>query len=68
MKENSALAGLFSLPADYGSPGSLAGLQTRAQVQQNITLQMGGAANAGQQFGQQVQAAQTQLDQAQAKA
>ena len=63
MKENSALAGLFNLPADYGSPVSLAGLQTRVQVQQNITSQMGGAANAGQQFGQQVQAAQTQLSQ-----
>ena len=63
MKENSALAGLFSLPADYGSPGSLVGLQTRSQVQQIITSQMGGASNTGQQFGQQVQAAQTQLNQ-----
>ena len=63
MKEHSELAGLFNLPGGYGSPAGLIGLQTRDQVQQIITTQMGGSPNAGQLFGQQIQAAQTQLGQ-----
>jgi hypothetical protein len=62
MKEHSELAGLFNLPGGYGTATGLIGLQTRSQVQQIITSQMGCCPNAGQLFSQQVQAAQTQLD------
>jgi hypothetical protein len=62
MKSHSELAGLLSLPVNYSDPQGLVGLQTRDQVQQMITSQMGGGANAGQQFGQQVQAAEQQLN------
>jgi hypothetical protein len=61
MKEHSELGSLFSIPSNYNSPLGLVGLQTRGQVQQLITNQLGGA-NAGQVFNQQVQAAQAQLD------
>src|SRR5581483_1362636 len=40
MKQHGELSSLFSLPADYGSSASLAGLQTRAQVQQQIQTQL----------------------------
>lgn len=62
MKENSAIAGLFRIPADYGTAQSLSGFQTRAQVQQLITNRMGGGPNVGRLFGQQIQAAQGKLD------
>jgi hypothetical protein len=63
IKEHSALSGLFNLPGNYGSAEALAGLQTREQVEQLITNQVGGGPNAGQLFGRQVQAGQQQLQQ-----
>jgi hypothetical protein len=63
MKEHSELGSLFTIPANYNSALAIAGLQTKAQVQQIITNQLGGSANAGQIFSQQVQAAQSRLDQ-----
>jgi hypothetical protein len=63
MKQHSELAGLFRLPDNYGSPSSLAGLQTRAQVQQQIQTQLAAAGTGGQQYLQQnLQAAQSQLN------
>jgi hypothetical protein len=67
MKQHSALAGLFSLPGNYGSADGLAGLQTKDMIAELITNQMGGSANAGQLFGQQLGAAQQQLDQFKSK-
>ncbi|MGH2648210.1 MAG: hypothetical protein ACRDE8_11610 [Ginsengibacter sp.] len=61
MKQNSALSGLFNLPGNYGTNQALAGLQTRDQIEQMITNRMGGGANASQLFGQQIQAAQQEL-------
>ncbi len=71
MKRNSCLAKLFPEPQNYGTPEALAGLQTRAAVQQGLqqrfgalpasspeTLEGGGA---NSYLQQQMQAAQTQL-------
>ncbi|OQP67840.1 hypothetical protein [Niastella populi] len=64
MQQNSELASLFRLPDNYGTPQSLAGLQTRSQVQQQIQGQLAGAGPNAQQYLQQnIQAAQTQLSQ-----
>jgi hypothetical protein len=64
MKQNSELASLFRLPDNYGTPQSLAGLQTRSQVQQQIQSQLAGAGPNAQQYLQQnLQAAQSQLNQ-----
>lgn len=67
MRKNSQLASLFRMPGDpddAGSMASLAGLQTRAQVnaliQQQITA---GGPNAQTQLQQNLQAAQGQLSQ-----
>jgi hypothetical protein len=63
MKQNSELASLFRLPDNYGTPQSLAGLQTRAQVQQQIQSQLASAGPNAQQYLQQnLQAAQSQLN------
>ncbi len=64
MKEHSELAGLFSLPANYGNPQALAGLQTRSQVQQLIQNQVAsGGPNAQAMLQQNLQSAQAQLSQ-----
>jgi len=63
MKQNSQLAGLFSLPANYGSPASLAGLQTRDQVAALINQQVAAGGAGGQAALQtNLQSAQSQLD------
>jgi hypothetical protein len=63
MKQNSQLAGLFSLPGNYGSAQSLAGLQTRAQTQALIQNQLASAGpNAQAVLQQNLQAAQAQLN------
>jgi hypothetical protein len=63
MKQHSELASLFRLPDNYGTPQSLAGLQTRSQVQQQIQSQLAGAGPNAQQYLQQnLQAAQSQLN------
>jgi hypothetical protein len=64
MQQNSELASLFRMPDNYGTPQSLTGLQTRAQVQQQIQTQLAGAGPNAQQYLQQnLQAAQAQLNQ-----
>ena len=67
MRKNSMLASLFGIPADPNDPAnavSLAGLQTRAQVNSLIQNQIGsGGPNAQQQFTQNLQGAQAQLQQ-----
>jgi hypothetical protein len=63
MKEHSELGSLFAIPGNYNSSLALIGLQTRDQVQQIITTQLGGGSNAGQVFSQAIQSAQPQLDQ-----
>ena len=63
MKQHSELASLFRMPDNYGTPQSLAGLQTRAQVQQQIQTQLAsGGPNAQQYLQQNLQAAQAQLN------
>ncbi len=42
MKQNSQLASLFRVPDNYGTPQALAGLQTRASVNQLIAQRIGG--------------------------
>lgn len=70
-KKNSALAALFRMPGDPNDPvylASLQGLQTRAQVNNLIQQQItAGGPNAQQQFTQNLQAAQTQLNQLKTK-
>lgn len=62
MKENSMLASLFRTPENYGTVQALAGLQTRAQIQQQFTSSFSGTSGDPQQFvQQQMQVAQTQL-------
>jgi len=67
MRKNSQLASLFRLPGDPNDPvtqASLAGLQTRAQVNNLIQQQLAiGGPGAQQQFQQNIQAAQSQLNQ-----
>jgi hypothetical protein len=64
MKENSQLASLFGLPENYGTPASLAGLQTRASVQGMIQQRIAaGGPNALAQVQQNLQNAQAQLSQ-----
>ena len=65
MRKNSMLASLFRMPGDPNDPAnmaSLAGLQTRSQVNNIIQQQLSaGGPNAMQQFQQNVQGAQAQL-------
>ncbi|MBP7558659.1 MAG: hypothetical protein KA821_20480, partial [Chitinophagaceae bacterium] len=65
MRRNSQLASLFRLPGDPNDPtqaASLAGLQTRAQVNNLIQNQLAaGGPNAQAQFRQNLQDAQSQL-------
>jgi hypothetical protein len=63
MKQNSQLAGLFNLPANYGDPGSLAGLQTRDQVAAIINQQVSATGSGGAAALQaNLQSAQSQLE------
>ncbi|OJW53526.1 MAG: hypothetical protein BGO55_00100 [Sphingobacteriales bacterium 50-39] len=62
MAKYSMLAQLFRLPADYDNPGSLSGLQTRAQVQQLLQQQAGtGGAGGMAVLQEQVAGAQDKL-------
>ena len=67
MKKNSMLASMFRMPADPGDPSStasIAGLQTRAQVNTLVQQQVAaGGAGARQQFSQNIQAAQAEISQ-----
>jgi len=67
MRKNSQLASLFRLPGDPNDPvtqASLAGLQTRAQVNGLIQQSLAaGGAGAQAQFQQNIQQAQSQLNQ-----
>lgn len=63
MTKNSQLAGLFNLPANYGDPATLAGLQTRNQVASLINQQVAAGGAGGQAALQaNLQSAQSQLD------
>lgn len=63
MKKNSQLAQLFRLPDTYGTPESLAGLQTRASVQNQIQARFASSGvNPQQYIGQQVQQAKAELN------
>jgi prefoldin subunit 5 len=63
----SYLAALFPVPANYGTPQALAGLQTRSSIQNLIAQRVGTGGGAGvnpqQYFQGQVDAAQAQLSQ-----
>jgi hypothetical protein len=65
MRKNSMLASLFRLPGDPNDPGyiaSLAGLQTRVQVNNLLQQQLAsGGPNAQAQFQQGIQQAQSQM-------
>ena len=62
MRKNSLLASLFRLPDNYGSPQSLAGLQTRASVNSLIQTRIAaGGPNAMAEVRQNLQAAQAEL-------
>jgi hypothetical protein len=67
MRKNSMLASLFRLPTDGNDPltqANVAGLQTRAQVNNIIQQQIAsGGANGMAQFRQNLQSAQSQIDQ-----
>ena len=63
MKNNSQLAGLFNLPANYGSPQGLVGLQTRDQVNDLIQGQVAaGGAGGTAALQTNLQSAESQLD------
>ena len=67
MKKNSMLASLFRFPTDPNDPATqanLAGLQTRAQVNNLIQQRLGsGGPNDLDQFRQNMRSAQSQIDQ-----
>ena len=63
-EQNSQLASLFGIPSRYGNPENLAGLQTRASVQELIQNRIAvGGPNAQAQITQNLQQAHAQLDQ-----
>jgi len=63
MKNNSQLGGLFHLPGNYASPESLAGLQTKDQVAQQVQSQVSAAGPDGAAALQSnLESAQSQLD------
>ena len=63
MKQNSQLAGLFGLPANYGTPQGLAGLQTRDQIGALIQDQVSaGGAGGADALQSNLQSAESQLD------
>jgi hypothetical protein len=66
-KKYSYLAALFPTPANYGTPQALTGLQTRASVQSLIAQRIGASSGTSgdpqQYFQEQVDAAQSQLNQ-----
>jgi hypothetical protein len=66
-QKNSYLAALFPMPANYGTPEALAGLQTRASVQSLVAQRIGTGGGTGvnpqQYFQGQVDAAQAQINQ-----
>ena len=64
MKNNSQLAGLFSLPGDYGSPSALDGLQTRDEVMKMVQSQIGsGGTSSMGALQSNLESAHQQLDQ-----
>lgn len=64
MKRNSELAGLFNLPADYGTAAGLADLQTQQAVQDQLQRFVTNGGTSAQQLMQQnLQDARGQLDQ-----
>lgn len=71
MRKNSMLASLFRLPGDPNDPAaqaSLAGLQTRAQVNSLVQQQIAaGGPNAQAQFSQHMQQAQSKLNELKSK-
>ncbi|HRH47297.1 MAG TPA: hypothetical protein PLP23_01020 [Panacibacter sp.] len=68
MQKHSYLAQLFRLPDNYGTPQALAGLQTRASIQQQLQERLGslsaseGGMNPQQYMQQQIGAAQQQMN------
>lgn len=63
MRKNSMLASLFKMPDNYGSPQSLAGLQTRASVNSLVQTRIAAAGpNAMAEVKQNLQAAQSELN------
>jgi len=71
IKKNSMLASLFRMPGDAADPAylqSLAGLQTRVQVSVLVQQQISaGGPNAQQIFNQNLQAAQSELNELKSK-
>jgi hypothetical protein len=68
MKNNSFLAGLFNIPADYAGPQGIEGLQTRDQILAMIQSHVGqGGANASSMIQQNIQAAQQDIGKLQNK-
>lgn len=64
LQQHSELAGLFAVPASYGAGQSLAGMQTRNDVQLLMQAQYASAGpNVNQMLQQNMQAAQAQLNQ-----
>ena len=62
-EQNSMLASLFGTPGNYGTPQSLAGLQTRANVNAMIQDRLAsGGPNAQEMMRQQMQAAQAEIN------
>lgn len=69
MEKHSILASMFTMPANYGTPAALAGLQTRSQVQQLVSNRLNAEGSNGQAMLQQnLQQAQSQLSQLKDKA
>jgi len=61
IKSNSVIASLFPSAGNYGTSQAIAGLQTRDQISQMISAQMGGP-NAQSALSDNVASAQSQLD------
>ncbi|NNV55073.1 hypothetical protein [Limnovirga soli] len=63
IEKNSMLAGLLRIPSNYGTPAALDGLQTSAQIQQQVNQAFAGSGTNPQQYiSQEMQVAQAQLN------
>jgi hypothetical protein len=62
MSKNSFLSQFFPTPIGYGTPAALQGLQTRINVQQQLSQQLGAGANPQQYMQQQVQLVQGEIN------
>lgn len=67
MEKNSQIASMFQLPADYGTPGCISGLQTRTEVESLMQEKIGSGVGAISEVQQNFSEAKTKLTELKSK-